>query len=115
MMTLSDSKFMPDAERGPERLNKECFCITLERGALRAALNREAGDCEFFSQFVKTRAHLFSNAPVFIAQSDIAAMLRIVRAPRWPERSPRLDKSRAHGAEEAVRLLSRKPWRFTLD
>ena len=76
------------AKRGPERLNKECFCITLERGALRAALNREAGDCEFFSQFIKTRAHLFSNAPVFIAQSDIAAMLRIVRAIEAVSRLP---------------------------
>lgn len=88
MMALRDSKLASDARRGPERLNKECFCITLERGALRAALNREAGDREFFSQFIKTRPHLFSNAPVFIAQSDIAAMLRIVWAIEAASRLP---------------------------
>lgn len=87
-MVLSDSTLKPDTRQVPERLNKKCFCITLERDALCAALNHEAGDPEFCSQFIKTRPYLFSNAPVFLAQSDIAAMLRVVRAIEAASRLP---------------------------
>jgi hypothetical protein len=87
-MPLSDSTLKPDARQVPKRLNKECFCITLERDELCAALNHEAADSEFFSRFIKARPHLFSNAPVFIAQSDILAMLGIVRAIEAASRLP---------------------------
>src|SRR5512147_781270 len=63
-----------------ERLNRECFCITLDRDALCDALEREVGDAEFCATFIRTRPHLFSNAPVFISESETIEMLRIVRA-----------------------------------
>jgi hypothetical protein len=63
-----------------ERLNQECFCITLDRDALCDALEREVGDAEFCATFIRTRPHLFSNAPVFISESETIEMLRIVRA-----------------------------------
>jgi hypothetical protein len=63
-----------------ERLNQECFCITLDRDALCRALEREAGDPDFYATFIKLRPNLFSNAPVFLSQADTDAMLRIVRA-----------------------------------
>ena len=63
-----------------ERLNKECLCITIDRDALCQALEREVGDTDFCSTFIKTRPHLFSNAPVFISESETDEMLRIVRA-----------------------------------
>lgn len=85
-MVLSDSTLNP--RQVPERLNRECFCITLERNVLCAALNHEAGDREFCSQFIKTKPHLFSNTPVFLAQSDIAAMLRVARAIEAASRLP---------------------------
>jgi hypothetical protein len=41
-----------------ERLNQECFCITLDRDALCHALEREVGDPDFCATFIK-RGHLF--------------------------------------------------------
>ena len=63
-----------------ERLNQGCFCITLDRTALGKALEREVDDPDFASAFVNTRPHLFSSSPVFLEQSEIGAMLRVVRA-----------------------------------
>jgi hypothetical protein len=69
-----------DARTISERLNQECFCITLDRDALCDAIEREVGDAEFCATYVRTRPHLFSNAPVFISESETIEMLRIVRA-----------------------------------
>jgi hypothetical protein len=63
-----------------ERLNRECTCVTLDRDALCAELEREAGDPDFCATLLRTRPHLFSNASVFISQAHVAAMLRAVRA-----------------------------------
>ena len=62
------------------RLNRECFCITLDRDALCDAATREIGDPDFCERFIKTRPHLFSGAPVFVPGSDVAMMRRLVRA-----------------------------------
>ncbi len=61
-------------------LNRDCFCITLDRTALSAAMQRDAGDAEFFAEQIETRPHLFSNAPVFLPKRDEAAMHAIVTA-----------------------------------
>ncbi|HUL94284.1 MAG TPA: hypothetical protein VLV56_18275 [Burkholderiales bacterium] len=63
-----------------ELLNRECTCVTLDREALCAALEREAGDPDFCATLIGTRPHLFSNAPVFMSEAHVAAMLRTVRA-----------------------------------
>jgi hypothetical protein len=63
-----------------ERLNQQCFCITLDRDALYKALEREVGDPGFSATFMKTRPHLFSNAPVFLSESDTSEMSKIARA-----------------------------------
>jgi len=63
-----------------ERLNQSCFCITLDRAALEAALAREAGDPHFSANFVGARPHLFSNVPVFVPESTLAEMRDIVAA-----------------------------------
>lgn len=62
------------------RLNQGCFCVTLDRTALGNALQREVDDPEFGSALINTHPHLFSSAPVFLAQSEISAMLRVVQA-----------------------------------
>lgn len=59
-------------------LNRNCFCLTLDRDALCAALEREADDPEFCNAFVSPRSHLFSNVPVFIPKADLAAMQGVV-------------------------------------
>lgn len=61
------------------RLNQSCFCITLDRDALDAALEKEAGDAEF-CETVRTRDHLFSNVPVFLPKLAFEKMRRIVAA-----------------------------------
>ena len=49
-----------------ERLNKSCFCATLDLPSLREAMEREAGDPAFFETFIRPKAHLFSHVPVFL-------------------------------------------------
>jgi hypothetical protein len=63
-----------------DRLNRECFCITVDHAGLRRALERELGDAQVSGDFIEARPHLFSNTPVFLSQDEIATMLRIVRA-----------------------------------
>lgn len=82
-MHASDSKDHEDCGSGnasADQLNRTCFCLTLDRKALCAALQREAGDPEFCRAFVAPRSHLFSNVPVFLPASSIAAMQEVVAA-----------------------------------
>lgn len=63
-----------------DRLNRSCFCVTLDREALRKAAEREEGGHGFWDDFAKTRPHLFSNVPVFLPPEDLASMATIVSA-----------------------------------
>ena len=63
-----------------DRLNRHCFCITLDREVLREAAERETGDPEFCNDLARTRPHLFSNVPVFLPPEDLTEMGRIVAA-----------------------------------
>lgn len=71
-----------------DQLNRECFCVTLDRDALASALQSEAGDVAFFEDFIKSRPHLFSHTPVFLPNADGEAMLAIVRAIEAAARLP---------------------------
>ena len=71
-----------------ERLNQGCFCITLDRTALGLALEQQIDDPKFGTAFIKTRPHLFSSSPLFLSQSEIAAMLRVVQAIEAAARLP---------------------------
>jgi hypothetical protein len=63
-----------------DRLNQNCFCITLDRRSLCEALEREAGDPEFCETFIQPKAHLFSDVPVFLSASQVAEMQEVVAA-----------------------------------
>lgn len=63
-----------------ERLNRKCFCITLDWTELCAALDYETGDPGFCKTFMTSPPHLFSNVPVFLAASALDEMQRIVVA-----------------------------------
>ncbi len=63
-----------------ERLNQECFCITLNRDELVRALAKELGDAQLVTSLIDARPHLFSNTPVFMSEIEISDTLRIVRA-----------------------------------
>ncbi len=88
MDTPPDTSVIPAARPISERLNQKCFCITLDRDALRMALEREAGDPNFWATFMETRSHLFSNAVVFLSESDTSEMLRVVQAIEAATRLP---------------------------
>ena len=68
------------AQTRSERLNQNCFCLTLDRRSLCEALEQEAGDPEFCETFIRPKAHLFSNVPVFISASEVAEMQEVVTA-----------------------------------
>ena len=63
-----------------ERLNRECFCVTLDRAALCRALEAEVADARFCETYIHARPHLFSSAPVFLARTDVERMLAVVGA-----------------------------------
>ena len=79
---MSDSDptpFDPDQTLS-DRFNQNCFCVTLDRRSLCEALELEAGDPEFCETFIRPKAHLFSNVPVFISAGEVAEMQGVVAA-----------------------------------
>ena len=63
-----------------ERLNRGCFCITLDRDALTEALNREVGSQDFAQRLAASHPSLFSNVPAFIPSDTLIEMTRVVDA-----------------------------------
>src|SRR5665213_177323 len=80
MIVTTPHKVESSARSRWDRLNQTCFCVTLDRESLCAALEQEAGDPEFCAAFVRTRPHLFSNVPVFLLASAVAEMGKVVEA-----------------------------------
>jgi len=92
----------PGAQSTSARLNQECLCITLDRDALSQALAREVGDRDFYATLIGTRPHLFSNAPVFISDSETNEMLGIVRAIEAATRLPGYQEAALSWASEVA-------------
>lgn len=63
-----------------ERLNRGCFCITLDRTALAATFDREVGAEGFAEALERTHPLLFSNVPVFVPAGALAEMRQVVAA-----------------------------------
>jgi hypothetical protein len=61
-------------------LNRECFCITLDRVGLRAAIRAEAHEPDLAATLLAARPNLFSSGPVFLSARDLEAMLDVVAA-----------------------------------
>jgi len=79
-MTYPAPTFSGQVETLSKRLNQNCFCVTLNRGSLCEALEREAGDPAFCETFIRPKAHLFSNVPVFLSATEVAEMQKVVAA-----------------------------------
>ena len=63
-----------------EALNTECYCITLDRSALRRALEADPA-AEGLAGLIEQRCpHLFAAYPVFVSSADAAAMAEVIRA-----------------------------------
>ena len=65
---------------GPDSLNADCTCITLDRAALNNALKTEIGDPSFFQRLALTHPTLISNVPVFLRYEHAARMAEIIGA-----------------------------------
>lgn len=71
----------PDALAGCEiqSLNSDCFCVTLDKRALRAALELQLQQPDLFA-LIETRCpHLFAANPVFVTEVHRERMSEIVR------------------------------------
>ena len=104
MPALADISVANNTRPLSERLNRECTCVTLDREALCAALEQEAGDPDFCATLIRTRPHLFSNAPVFLSQAHVAAMLRVVCAIESVTRLPAYREAVLSRSSEIARL-----------
>ncbi len=87
-----------------ERLNSSCFCITLDRERLYAAMEREARDPAFSQRYIRPREHLFSNVPVFHAARDLEAMTGVVRMIEAASRLPAYQDAVLGWAPEIARF-----------
>jgi hypothetical protein len=63
-----------------EQLNADCTCITLDHGALCAALAGVVGDPSFCADLARTHPHLIASQPVFLTVSHAEAMQRAISA-----------------------------------
>ncbi|MGK0525817.1 MAG: hypothetical protein ACI92N_003479, partial [Pseudomonadales bacterium] len=59
-----------------DQLNRQCYCITLDRKALNESLRNQFVGAENDLSAVPDLHHLFSNTPVFVPYADIETMGR---------------------------------------
>jgi hypothetical protein len=85
------------------RLNAACFCITLEREALMAALDRDAGVAGFSATHLATRPHLFSDVATFVRADDLKKMQAVVAAVENVVRLPAYQAEVLQRASEIAR------------
>ena len=76
---MSEAGSMGDGARDAA-LNRDCFCITLDKSTLTAAIRREAGDPDLVVALLASRPNLFAGGPVFMSRHDVEAMLDVVAA-----------------------------------
>ncbi len=63
-----------------ERLNRDCFCISLDAGALARALESELGEPGLFELVRERCPFLFAERPVFLSRAWLDRMASVVRA-----------------------------------
>ena len=63
-----------------DNLNKNCACTSLERGALRKALEPEPDDSGMYDLIAERCPHVFAAQPVFVSPGQAAAMAGLVAA-----------------------------------
>tara|TARA_R110001606_G_C15403585_1_gene653693 strand:+ start:6790 stop:8082 length:1293 start_codon:yes stop_codon:yes gene_type:complete len=63
-----------------DKLNRQCYCVTLDRKVLNNNLRKQFDDTANGVKTVPELLHLFSKTPVFVPKTDIATMERIVLA-----------------------------------
>jgi hypothetical protein len=73
---------MTTASTQPEAnaLNRDCFCVTVDRTALHGHLERETAGLDLGLNVGGARQNLFSSTPVFLSRSAVEEMHSIVNA-----------------------------------
>lgn len=79
-MSDPDATSSGPAQTLADRLNQDCFCVTLDRRSLCEALEHEASDPAFWETFIRPKANLFSTVPVFLSATGLAEMQEVVAA-----------------------------------
>jgi hypothetical protein len=87
----------------PERLNKECYCVSLDRAAMRAQLSEQARELDLYKMITEERPHLFAESAVFVTESClskqhqiIAAIENVIALPAFQALALRFAPSAAH-------------------
>ena len=68
----------PDPRAGA--LNQDCHCLTLDPGALAAALDAELGEPGLATLVRERCPHVFAAQPVFVASAPLRRMAEVVQA-----------------------------------
>jgi hypothetical protein len=63
-----------------ERLNTDCFCISLDRDALRRAIEADPAAAGLGSMIEERCPNLFAALPVFVSRQHVDAMAQVIRA-----------------------------------
>lgn len=63
-----------------ETLNTDCFCVSLDRGALRAALERDPAAAGLARLVEERCPNLFAGYPLFVSREHVQAMAQVIRA-----------------------------------
>jgi len=63
-----------------EALNRDCYCIAVNKEALRNSLEAHLRDSGLPKQLLDANSHLFADSPVFLQQGHLQEMERLIRA-----------------------------------
>ena len=63
-----------------EALNRDCFCIEVDRKKLHRDLENHLAESGLPSRWLDVHSHLFSDSPVFLWQGHVAKMQRLIEA-----------------------------------
>src|SRR3546814_15360924 len=95
-MTLDTA---PERISEHEELNRECFCISVDREALSKVLAEESGQLLLLPELASTHPHLFSGVTSFLPGSMLDGMLAIVSAVEKISALPARSEERRVGKE----------------
>ena len=61
-------------------LNRDCYCITVDREALHDSLEADLRDAGLPDRLLESHSHLFAESPVFLSQGHIEKMKALIRS-----------------------------------